>query len=127
MNVLIDSSVWIDYFRGDEAIADRVDALISENAIVCCDIILAELLPALLHRKEHRLAALLQEIERQPLTIDWDAVIVMQTLCLKHGINKVGIPDLLIAQYAMQQGYTLFSRDAHFRLMARHFPISIEE
>ena len=125
MSVLIDSSVWIEYFRGNPAVADRVDALITENMVVGCDVILAELVPALLHRKERRFAALLKEIERHPLSVDWDALIAMQVVCLKHGINKVGIPDLLIVQYAIRHGYTLFTLDAHFRLMARYLPFSL--
>ena len=125
MSVLVDSSVWIEYFRGTSAIADRVDALITENMIVGCDVVLAELIPVLVHRKEHHLAALLKEIERHPLSTDWNAIIAMQVTCLKHGINKVGIPDLLIVQYAIQHDYALFTLDAHFRQMARHLPFSL--
>ena len=125
MSVLVDSSVWIEYFRGTSPVADRVDGLIAENTIVCCDVILAELIPVLLHRKEHRLASLLKEIERHPLSTDWNGIIAMQGVCLKHGINKVGIPDLLIVQHVIQHDYTLFTLDVHFRLMARHLPFSL--
>jgi hypothetical protein len=43
--ILVDSSVWIDYFRGGrDPEADRLDALFGEEALIVGDIILAEVL-----------------------------------------------------------------------------------
>ncbi len=42
MQVLVDTSVWIDYFRGSGNSAD-LDFLINENIIVTNEIVLAEL------------------------------------------------------------------------------------
>ena len=50
----------------------------------------------------------------------------MQVTCLRNGISKVGIPDLMVAQYAMQLGLTLFSLDKHFRLLSKHVPLSLQ-
>jgi len=124
MNVLVDSSVWIAYFRGSDA-ADRMDWLISEGLVVTNDMILAELLPALLVRGERRLARLLRETVRYPLTPDWDDVIGMQTVCLRNGINKVGIPDLLIAQHAQQRHLCLYTLDRHFTLLSQHTSLKL--
>jgi len=44
-----------------------------------------------------------------------------QILNLKHGINKVGIPDLIIVQNVLKNNLELFSFDAHFKLMQKHF------
>ena len=46
MEVLVDTSIWIDYSRGGED-SDNLDYLIDENLIVTNDIILAELIPYL--------------------------------------------------------------------------------
>ena len=127
MTILIDSSVWIEYFRGTPAAVNRVNALIDENRAAVCDVVLAELVPVLLHRKEHRLVSLLKKVERRPLSIDWNSIVAMQAACLKHGINKVGIPDLLIIQHAVQHGYSLCALDTHFHLMAQHLPFSLLE
>lgn len=124
MNVLVDSSVWIAYFRGSDA-ANRMDWLISEGLVVTNDLILAELLPALLVRGERRLARLLRETVRYPLTPDWDDVINMQTVCLRNGINKVGIPDLLIAQYAQQHNLCLYTLGRHFTLLSQHTSLTL--
>ena len=124
MNVLVDSSVWIAYFRGTDA-AGRMDWLISEGLVVTNDLILAELLPALLVRGERRLARLLRETVRFPLIPDWDDVIGMQTVCLRNGINKVGIPDLLIAQHAQQHHLCLYTLDRHFTLLSQYTSLKL--
>ena len=124
MNVLVDSSIWIAYFRGSDT-ADRMDWLISEGLIVTNDLILSELLPALLVRGERRLVHLLREVVRSPLTPDWNEVIEMQTVCLQNGINKVGIPDLLIAQHARQYHLYLYTLDRHFTLISQYISLEI--
>jgi len=124
MKVLVDSSVWVAYFRGTGNLAD-VDWLIEEDLVVTNDLILAELLPALLVRDETRLAGLLREIERLPLAIDWDGIVQMQVTCLRNGINKVGIPDLILAQHAQQNDVALFSLDKHFALLGRHLSLTL--
>ncbi len=74
MSVLVDSSIWVDYFRG-KGNADALELLIEENLIVVNDLILAELVPPLLVRKEKHLISLLREIKRQTLSIQWDEII----------------------------------------------------
>ena len=49
----------------------------------------------------------------------------MQTVCLKNGINKVGVPDLIIAQNALATDLALFAGDKHFSLMRNHFPLRL--
>tara|TARA_B110000438_G_scaffold226938_2_gene221311 strand:- start:529 stop:681 length:153 start_codon:yes stop_codon:yes gene_type:complete len=49
----------------------------------------------------------------------------MQIICLRNDINKVGLPDLIIAQHAMQNELVLFSHDKHFAKISRHVPLSL--
>ena len=42
--ILVDTSVWINYFKGREEVK-RLDTFIETNSIVVNDLILAELLP----------------------------------------------------------------------------------
>jgi len=124
MSVLVDSSAWIDYFRGAGE-ADTIDLLIEENLIVTNDLILAELVPALRIQKQRRLIALLREVKRYPVQIDWDDIEQMQITCMRNGINGIGIPDLMIAQNAIQNNLHLLARDKHFDLMSEHMPLSV--
>ena len=125
MNCLVDSSVWVAYFRGTNALP-MLDWLIEEGLVVTNDIILAELTPALLVRGERKLVSVLREMECVPLAVDWNGIIEMQVACLRNGINKVGIPDLMVAQNAMQHNLSLFSLDKHFRLLGKHVPLVLQ-
>ncbi len=115
--VLVDSSIWIDYFKGDTRV-EKLNELIDTNQVCINDAILAELLPAIQHKKELVLAGLLQAITRLPLEINWEELVQMQTINLKKGINKIGVVDLIIAQNALQQRVKLYSSDRHFQLMS---------
>ena len=125
MSVLVDSSVWIDYFRAGRH-AEHLEALIEENQIATNELILAELVPALQIKRQNGLITLLREIERAPLEPDWDDIIRLQVLCLRHGINAMGIPDLLIVQNALQNDLRLMARDRHFVLLSRHVGLKLE-
>lgn len=116
MDVLVDTSIWIDYFRAGDNSKD-LEHLIDENIIVINDIILAELVPYLKIKKQAKVIKLLHEINRIPLVISWDEIIAFQVKCLKAGANGVGIPDLIIAQNAKQNGCKVYSLDKHFRLL----------
>ena len=116
MDVLVDTSIWIDYFKGGDNSKD-LDFLIDENLIVTNDIILAELIPYLKIKKQLKVIKLLHEVNKVPLTIHWEELIEFQVKCLKSGANGVGIPDLIITQNAKQNSCKVYSLDKHFRLL----------
>ena len=124
MSVLVDSSVWIEYFRGSEN-TDALDLLIEEDLLVVNDLILAELVPYLRIKRQRKLLSLLLSVARIPLEIDWNNIVEMQVKCIRSGINKVGIPDLIIAQNAIQNNQILFSLDKHFGLIAGITSLSV--
>jgi hypothetical protein len=123
VNILVDSSVWIDYFRGKKN-AGSMDELISEDLICVNDLILAELVPFLRIQKQNDLIQLLKNVYKVNLTIDWQLIMEYQTLCLHAGINKVGIPDLFILQNCIQNDLHLFTFDKHFRMISRFIPLN---
>ena len=116
MPVLVDTSIWVDYLRSGN-FAERLDFFIDENLIVTNDLILAELVPFLRVRNQRKLISLLRNIRRLDLFIDWNQIIDYQYKCLKNGISAVGIPDLIIAQNAVQNDCEIFSQDNHFFLL----------
>lgn len=124
MSVLVDTSIWVDYFRGGNSSPD-LDALINGNLIVTNDIILAELVPYLKVKKQITVVKLLQEISRVPMQINWDELIEFRVKCLKAGANGVGIPDLIIAQNAKSNNCKIYSLDKHFRLLNRVIKVKL--
>ena len=106
MTVLVDTSIWIDYFRTGNN-SERLDFLIDENLIVINDLILAELVPYLRVRNQRKIVKLLHNINKLELTINWGQIIEFQFKCLKSGLNGIGIPDLIVAQNAKQNQLTI--------------------
>ena len=116
MSVLVDTSIWVEYFRSGES-SKELDFLIDENLIVINDLILAELIPFLKIRNQHKIVNLLYNVKKLDLMIDWDQIIEFQFKCLENGLSGIGIPDLIIAQNAKQNRSEIYSLDSHFSLM----------
>ncbi len=124
MGILVDTSVWIDYFKGGQSSSD-LNVLIDENFVVINDLILTELIPHLRIKKQFTVIKLLQEISRIPLLINWDGIIEFQVKCLKVGANGIGIPDLIIAQNAKANNCNIYSLDKHFRLFKQIMKVNL--
>lgn len=121
---LADTSVWIDSFHGGSC-KDVMNILLANGELCVNDVILAELLPSMNVRNENEVRELLLALPRLQMNVDWNGIIAMQTENLRHGLNKVGLPDLLIAQNAIQSNVSLFSIDRHFALMSGFHPLAM--
>jgi predicted nucleic acid-binding protein len=120
--ILIDTSVWIEYFRGSKAInSDMINGFIDNNQLCINDLILSELIPSLKQKKESDLIDILLSIRNIPIDINWQEIINYQIINLKHGINNVGIPDVIILQNVITNNLSLVSIDKHFNRMLNHF------
>ncbi len=118
MNILVDSSVWINYFRTGTN-AGQLDSFIEQNLICTNSLILSELIPSLKIKKHAKVIKLMREIHNIPLAIDWEMIIEYQIKCLRNGVNKIGIPDLIILDNVIQNSLTLFTNDNHFALIQK--------
>lgn len=116
MSVLVDTSVWIEYFRTGNN-SEKLDFFIDENIIVINDLILSELVPSLRVRNQQKVIKLLNNISKLDLLIDWRQITEFQFKCLKNGLNGIGIPDLIITQNAKQNNCAVYTFDRHFQLI----------
>jgi predicted nucleic acid-binding protein len=126
MQVLVDTSIWIDYFKSGLN-SEKLDELLDDNRVLTNDIILAELIPFLMIRKHQKIVDLLTNIPLLTLKIDWAEIIQWQVACLNTGINGIGIPDLIIAQNSKQKRSSIYSLDKHFLLLNQVVDISLFE
>jgi predicted nucleic acid-binding protein len=124
MKILVDTSTWIDYFKSGNKSND-LDTLIDENLIATNDIILTELIPFLIIKRQNKVIQLLNDVVNLPLQIDWKEIIQFQVKCLQSGINGIGIPDLIIVQNSKQNNSTIYSLDKHFILLQKIIGIKI--
>jgi predicted nucleic acid-binding protein len=116
MTILVDTSVWIEYFRNGKNL-EKLDYIIEENLVVTNDLILAELIPFLKIRKQNKIIKLLNHIYKLQIQIEWDDIIEYQFKCQKNGLNTVSIPDLIIAQNALLNNCEIYTMDNHFNLL----------
>ncbi len=124
MSVIIDTSIWVEYFRNGNNL-EKVDFLIDENLVATNDLIIAELTPFLKVKKQKNLIDLLNAISKLIIHINWDQLIDLQYQCLRNGLNGVGIPDLIIVQNAMENNAKIYSIDKHFLSMADFLDVKI--
>ena len=118
--VLVDSSVWISYFK-DENAHTKLTGLIKNNQICTNNLILAELVPYLHAKSQIDIIDLLIELPTTPLSINWEFIINLQIRNIHNGINGVGIPDLMIIDNVVGNGLILYTEDKHFALINEHF------
>lgn len=124
MSVLVDTSIWIEYFRNGNCY-EQLEFLIDENLVVTNDLILSELIPFLKIRNQKKVISLLNRIHKYQLKVNWEQLIDIQYKCLKNGINGLGIPDLIIAQNAKQNSSSIYSLDKHFVQMENIVKINL--
>ncbi|RIZ67585.1 MAG: PIN domain-containing protein [Methylococcales bacterium] len=124
MHVLVDTSIWIDYFKSGLN-SGKLDEILDDNRLFTNDIVLAELIPFLMIKKQHKIVDLLRNIPLLPLKIDWTEIIQWQVACLNAGINGIGIPDLILAQNSKQNRSAIYSLDKHFRLLSQVIDIPL--
>jgi len=125
-DILVDSSVWISYFKSREEFS-FIDDLIDDYRICINDVILTELLPSIMHQKEFVLANLLRSINKYDMNINWQELQNYQLLNIKNGNNKVPITDVLIAQNCIRNDLILLTLDKHLIFMKNYLPLQIYE
>ena len=124
VKVIVDTSVWIDYFKHGKHVPE-IKTLLEQQRLVTNDVILAELLPIIIHDKKEQIADLLNTLERIPVFVNWNGLIDAQIKCLKNGHNKIGLLDLMILQTSIEYSAEVFSVDKHFNALGKIFHAKI--
>ena len=124
VKVIVDTSVWIDYFKHGKYIPE-IKSLLEQQRLITNDVIIAELLPIIIHDKKEQIAELLNALERIPVFVNWNGLIDAQIKCLKNGYNKIGLLDLMILQTSIEHSVEIFSVDKHFQALGKIFHAKI--
>ncbi len=116
--ILVDSSVWIDYFRGVRSTqTDRLDALLSQHEIAIGDLMLAEVLQGFGSERDFRRA--LQLLSELTTVSIGGAAIAIQAARHYRTLRERGITvrktiDTLIATWAIENRCPLLYSDRDF-------------
>jgi hypothetical protein len=122
--ILVDSSVWIDYFRGQRsAQTDRLDELLSQQPILIGDIILTEVLQGFTSdsdfNKALRMLAALELIEIGGREVGIQAARNYRLLRAR-GVTVRKTIDTLIATRCIEDGIPLLFSDRDFQPFVDH-------
>jgi len=129
VRVLIDSSVWIDFFAARDTPQTRLlKSLINDGEDVCiCGHILAEVLRGVRHdqqyRKIERCFALMEFLPMTAATFQASADIYRHLK--RSGITLKNTIDTFIAAVAIEHGARLLHHDSDFELIAGEFPLRV--
>lgn len=122
MEILVDSSVWIDFFNGIKGreSAALYELLETESPLCICDIILAEVLQGF--RKDKEFEAAKGHLLQFPVytLVSPDGYVRAAELyrgCRRKGLT-IRTVDCLIAQTAIDHGLTLLHKDNDFDRMS---------
>ena len=127
--ILVDTSVWIDYFNGvSTKQTESLDRILSEQSVLVGDIILTEILQGFDSDKEFRLA-------KQALD-HLDCVhLVGKSLAIKAASNfrflrSKGVTirktvDMLIGSWCIEHEVELLHNDKDFDQIVTHLPLQI--
>ncbi len=124
--VLLDSSIWIRYFRraGSPDLLSEVQEAITGRRVAICSVVTTELLRGC---RDDEAFDSLREMLLGLVQVPVDAGIWEQAARLGYDLRRHGLPlslpDLVIAQCAISSGRTLWHADRVFERVKQHTPL----
>jgi hypothetical protein len=116
--VIVDTCIWIEFFRTKSTISNRLRDLISSNLVAGVGIILAELLQGVKTKKEHGIITdIFDAIEYLEVTRDIWIEAGNLARKLRADGKTIPISDIIIACSAKQHRYQIFTIDKHFQMI----------
>lgn len=122
--ILVDSSVWIDYFRGTPTLqADRLDALLGTEFVVTGDLVLTEVLQGFDSDTDFNRA---RKLLTSMVVVDLGGQeIAIQAARNFRALRTLGITarktiDTVIATRCIESGFTLLYSDRDFDPFVQH-------
>jgi predicted nucleic acid-binding protein len=122
--ILVDSSVWIDFFNGRESReTDLLALLLRRRILLTGDLILAEVLQGF--RQERDVAA----ARRALLSLAYADIVGKEValasaanyrLLRRHGVTARKTVDVIIATFCVRNGQVLLHADRDFEPMTEH-------
>ena len=127
--ILVDTSVWIDYFNGVQTWqTDTLDAILSEELVLVGDIILAEILQGFDKDSDYKKA----EEALEPFEcIDLGGKkLAFKTASNFRFLRSKGVTirktvDMLIGTWCIESGVALLHNDKDFDRIAIHLPLRV--
>jgi len=128
MNVLVDTSVWIDFLnRRETPLTQTLERCIrNRDDLCCCGFILTEVLQGI--RDEKQYTATRQQFENL-IYLEDDRPTFQLGATIYRELRRQGISirnsiDCLIAATVIQSGVNFLENDRDYQFIDRHFPLN---
>jgi predicted nucleic acid-binding protein len=127
--ILVDTSVWVNYFKDIETDACKfLDNNLTSIIVATCPTIVQEILQGVASDADERTVK--QHFDRLTRLIENPYAVAIEAAELYRGLRKKGITvrkpnDCLIAIYAIRRGITLLHDDRDFQLIANHSSLKV--
>jgi predicted nucleic acid-binding protein len=127
--ILVDSSVWIDYFRGTvTAQTEKLDGLLGQQPLAIGDLILTEVLQGFAaerdFNKARKMLTSLMVVELGGQEIAIQAARNYRSL-RSRGVTARKTIDTVIATRCIESGFDLLHNDRDFDPFARHLGLRV--
>ncbi len=125
-DTLVDSSCWIDFFRGDAAAKRKVDPLLRDGRAAMAGPIYAEVVSgATTLLMFNRLQLLVRSLPWLEAPADvWQQIAEARFALSRRGV-QAHLVDLLIAVTAAHLGHALLTRDKDFHRIAQVIAVDV--
>ncbi len=126
--VIVDTSVWIDYFNGKvTAHTDMLETLLQSSSVAITDVIMMEVLQGFRHDNDYNTAKeLLNILDCYEILGKNNAVIYADFYrqLRKRGITIRKSNDVMIAGFCIKNNFSLLFDDKDFLPFVEHFNLS---
>ena len=111
----MDTTIWIEFFRARSKIGDRLEILLTENAVWTCGVVLFEVLQGIKSEGEkNKILAVLASLPYVEMTNKlWRSAAELSILLKKNGVN-LPLSDIFIAAIAVENDLSIYTLDNHF-------------
>ena len=128
--VLVDTSVWINFFKGQETASSLfLKNNLANILIATCPVIIQEVLQGVLHDKEFRKVGsyfnTLTRLTGNPYEMAHDAAVLYREI-RKKGFTIRKPNDCLIATYALKNNVRLLHDDKDFHFIAMNSGLLVQ-
>ncbi len=126
--VLVDSSVWIDFFKNKPTREVMIlkDAL-KNDSVLMCEIVVMEVLRGISDDSQFlqikNLFASLEQV-RVINSENWNKAINWFRFIRKHGYSVISQKDILLAVFCYETGVPILHNDRDFSVIQQFFPFS---
>jgi predicted nucleic acid-binding protein len=113
--ILVDTTIWIEFFRGKSKIADHLEMLLTENAVWMCGVVVFEVFQGIKSEGEqNKILSILASLPYVEMTKKlWQSAAELSILLKKNGVI-LPLSDVFIAAIAIEKDLSIYTLDHHF-------------